>query len=197
MILLAVYVTLAIAVSFLCSVLEAVLLSITPAYVGALSRDRPGVGARLQALKEDVDRPLAAILTLNTVAHTIGAAGAGAQAAVVFGSAWVGAFSAGLTLAVLIFSEIIPKSLGAAYWRPLAPMASRVLQAMIVLLGPFVWLCRFITRIITREHKDSGMSREELAAMAEISAEKGVVEGQEAEFLKNLFASTTFAPRTS
>ncbi|MDJ0786475.1 MAG: hemolysin family protein [Myxococcota bacterium] len=202
MTLLVVYVTLAIAVSFLCSVLEAVLLSITPAYVGALSREDPDAGARLQALKDDVDRPLAAILTLNTVAHTIGAAGAGAQAAAVFGSAWVGLFSAVLTLAVLIFSEIIPKSLGAAYWRPLAPAAGRVLQAMIVLLGPLVWLCRFVTRLVTPEREDASMSRDELAAMAEIGAEQGVVEGQEAEILKSLLrfndllAEDVMTPRT-
>ncbi len=202
MTLLVIYVTLAIAVSFLCSVLEAVLLSITPAYVGALSRDRPRVGARLRTLKDDIDRPLAAILTLNTVAHTIGAAGAGAQAALVFGSAWVGLFSAALTLAVLIFSEIIPKSLGAAYWRPLAPAACRVLQAMIVLLGPFVWLCRFITRLVTPDGEDASMSREELAAMAEIGAEQGVVEGHEAEILRSLLrfndlhAEDVMTPRT-
>ena len=202
MTLLATYVILAIAVSFVCSVLEAVLLSVTPAYVGALRRDRPGVGECLYELKHDLDRPLAAILTLNTVAHTIGAAGAGAQAAVVFGSAWVGVFSAVLTLAVLIFSEIIPKSLGAAHWRGLAPLTARVLQVMIVVLGPFVWLCRFITRLVTPGSKKARISRDELAALADIGAEQGVVEGQEAEILKSLLrfndlhAEDVMTPRT-
>ena len=115
--LLVVYIALAIGVSFLCSIMEAVLLSVTPAYIGALEPTKPDVASRLRELKSDVDRPLAAILTLNTVAHTIGAAGAGAQAAAYFGSGAIGIFSAILTLGILVLSEIIPKTLGAVYRR--------------------------------------------------------------------------------
>ena len=108
--LLVVFIVLAIGVSFLCSIMEAVLLSVSPAYIGALEATKPAVAGRLRELKDDVDRPLAAILTLNTVAHTIGAAGAGAEAAGYFGSGAIGIFSALLTLGILVLSEIIPKT---------------------------------------------------------------------------------------
>ena len=121
MTLLFVYLALAIGVSFLCSVLEAVLLSITPSFVENLARERPRSGARLIKLREKLDESLASILILNTFAHTMGAAGAGAQAALVFGDAYLGVISAVLTLMILIFSEIIPKTLGANYWRRLTP----------------------------------------------------------------------------
>lgn len=121
MTLLILYVLLALGVSFACSVMEAVLLSVTPGYIGALEREGHPAGERLRELKEEIERPLAAILTLNTIAHTVGAAGAGAQAAIVFGSAAVGVFSAVLTFLILVFSEIIPKTLGASYWRRIAP----------------------------------------------------------------------------
>ena len=125
MTLLIIYVALALGVSFLCSVLEAVLLTLTPAYISLLVEKRPRVGQLLQRYKADVDQPLAAILSLNTIAHTVGAAGAGAQAVRVFGEAWVGVISAVLTLLILVLSEIIPKTLGALYWRPLAPAVER------------------------------------------------------------------------
>ncbi|MEM9204690.1 MAG: CNNM domain-containing protein, partial [Pseudomonadota bacterium] len=125
MTLLVFYVVLAIGVSFLCSILEAVLLSVTPSYVAQLENERPKVSATLKRLKEDIDRPLAAILTLNTIAHTVGAAGAGAQAASVFGDASLGIFSAILTFLILVGSEIIPKTLGATYWKGLTPFVTR------------------------------------------------------------------------
>ena len=102
------YVLLALGVSFMCSVMEAVLLSLTPSYLMMLEREGHPAGRRLRALKDDIDRPLAAILSLNTIAHTVGAAGAGAQAAVVFGDAAVGVFSGVLTFLILVLSEIIP-----------------------------------------------------------------------------------------
>jgi len=111
------YVLLALGVSFLCSVLEAVLLSVSPAYVAKLEDEGHPAGPGLAELRGEVDRPLAAILSLNTIAHTMGAAGAGAQAEAVWDSQAMGIFSALLTLLILIFSEIIPKSLGAMYWR--------------------------------------------------------------------------------
>ena len=138
------YVTLAIGVSFLCSILEAVLLSVTPSYLAQLDGERPSVAKRLRSLKQDIDRPLAAILTLNTIAHTVGAAGAGAQAAVVFGDAAIGIFSAVLTLLILVLSEIIPKTLGATYWKALTPFVTRALPPMILALWPLVKMSEWL-----------------------------------------------------
>ncbi|MEM1041224.1 MAG: hemolysin family protein [Bacteroidota bacterium] len=200
--LLVVYITLAIGVSFLCSIMEAVLLSVTPAYVGALEAEKPQTAARLKALKDDVDRPLAAILTLNTVAHTIGAAGAGAEAAAYFGSAYVGVFSAVLTLGILVLSEIIPKTLGAVYWRGLAGPVARLLRLMIVALYPLVWLSQVLTKLIARGEKEAPVSRAELAALATIGAEEGIFEEQEAGILQSLLrfnelsARDVMTPRT-
>jgi CBS domain containing-hemolysin-like protein len=203
MILLVLYVTLAIGVSFMCSIMEAVLLSVTPAYIGALQKERPHAAARLQSLKDDIDRPLAAILSLNTVAHTMGAAGAGAQAAAVFGSTAIGLFSALLTLAILVLSEIIPKTIGALYWRHLASGVARILGPMIWLLYPLVWFSQSITGLISRGRDDEGeASREELVAMADIGEQRGSIEALEARIVKSLMrfngltAKDVMTPRT-
>ncbi len=200
--LLFVFVALAIGVSFLCSIMEAVLLSVTPAYIGALESTKPDAAQRLRELKADVDRPLAAILTLNTVAHTIGAAGAGAEAAAYFGNGAIGVFSALLTLGILVLSEIIPKTLGAAYWRGLAPLVSRVLKPLIYLLYPLVLLSQWFAKLLTRGEKKGDVSREELAALADIGAEEGVFGDREAGLFKSLLlfeslvASDVMTPRT-
>ncbi len=138
--LLIIYIALAIGVSFICSILEAVLLSLTPAYVAVYRQAHPRRGRTLATLHGNIERPLAAILSLNTVSHTVGAAGAGAEAARLFGSASIGVFSALLTLAILLFSEIIPKTLGAVYWRGLTPVAVAVLPLLVRALLPLVWL---------------------------------------------------------
>lgn len=200
--LLVLYIALAIGVSFLCSIMEAVLLSVTPAYVGALNETKPSAAARLKKLKTDVDRPLAAILSLNTVAHTIGAAGAGAEAAAYFGNAYVGVFSAVLTLGILVLSEIIPKTLGAVYWRGLAPLVGRVLPWLIWATIPLVWLSQGITKIIARGKKEGSVSREEIAALAEIGHEEGVFDKAESRILTSLLrfnelkAKDVMTPRT-
>ncbi|MGI9288149.1 MAG: CNNM domain-containing protein, partial [Pseudomonadales bacterium] len=176
----------AILFSFACSIFEAVLLSINSAHISLLEKKHHPAGAVLKRLKNDVSKPLAAILTLNTIAHTIGAAGAGAQAAVVFGSAYVGVASAILTLLILIFSEIIPKTLGATYWRQLAPVTAYALRYLIILLYPFVKLSEKITGNLPHQPTLSGFSREEFAAMADISSQDGQLAKQESNFLKNL-----------
>jgi CBS domain containing-hemolysin-like protein len=186
MTLLLIYVAVAIGVSFLCSMLEAVLLSVSPAYIGALSETRPGVAARLKVLKADIDRPLAAILSLNTVAHTVGAASAGAQAADVFGDASIGVFSAVLTLGILVFSEIIPKTLGAVYWRGLAPVMVRVMPTLIWVSYPLVLLSQGLSRLIAPAEREGAVSREEFAALARIGREEGIFEASESRFLANL-----------
>lgn len=138
MTLLITYVVLALGVSFLCSIAEAVLLSVSSSYAVLLEQEGRSSGPLLLQLKTEIDKPLAAILTLNTIAHTVGATGAGAQATVVFGSAYIGIFSAVLTLLILILSEIIPKTLGAHYWRTLAPVTAHLLRYLIVALYPLI-----------------------------------------------------------
>ena len=183
--LLVIYVSLAIGVSFLCSILEAVLLSLTPSYITAEMKQRPEHAKKLEVLKADVERPLSAILTLNTIAHTVGATGAGAQALAVFGDAAVGIFSVFLTLAILILSEIIPKSIGATYWRQLAPFAARILPPMMTILAPFVWLSQKVTNLFKRVEDEPSMSMDELRAISELGLEEGLIERDEFVMLKN------------
>ncbi|MFB6231281.1 MAG: CNNM domain-containing protein [Salinibacter sp.] len=185
--LLALYVALAIGVSFLCSMMEAVLLSVTPSYVAALEREGSAVGERLHQFKENVDRPLAAILSLNTIAHTVGAAGVGAQAAIVFGEAYTGIVAAILTLLILVLSEIIPKTLGAVYWRTLTPAVVNLLVATIIVMWPLVKLSQGLTHLLSRDEDETAFSREEFTAMAELGEEEGVFEEKESRILRNLF----------
>ncbi len=187
--LLILYVALALGVSFLCSIMEAVILSVTPSYVAALDQEAPSNAAagRLQRLKADIDRPLAAILSLNTIAHTVGAAGAGAQAAEVYGDTYVGVISAVLTFLILVFSEIIPKTLGAVYWRRMAPTIALILTPLMWLFSPLVWMSQGLTRLLARGEERVSFSREEFTAMAELGEEEGVFEEKESRILKNLF----------
>ncbi|MCW8878361.1 MAG: CNNM domain-containing protein [Kangiellaceae bacterium] len=186
MTLLIVYILLAILVSFACSIFEAVLLSINNAHVELLKSKNEPVGFELDKLKNDIGKPLAAILTLNTIAHTIGAAGAGAQAAVVFGNAYLGVFSAVLTLLILIFSEIIPKTIGASYWKKLTPITTYCLKYLVKALYIFIKLSESITNKISHGPTITGFSREEFAVMAELSNQDGQLLEQESHFLKNL-----------
>jgi CBS domain containing-hemolysin-like protein len=185
--LLLLYVALALGVSFLCSIMEAVLLSVTPSYVAALEREGDTVGQRLHGMKEDIDRPLSAILSLNTIAHTVGAAGAGAQAAVVFGEAYTGVIAGILTLLILVLSEIIPKTLGAVYWRTIAPVVVRILVPTILLMWPLVKLSQGLTYLLSQDEDEAAFSREEFTAMAELGEEEGVFEEKESRILRNLF----------
>jgi len=186
MLLLVSYVLIALLFSFLCSIAEAVLLSTSTAYIKVLERKKHPSAAILKDLKSEINRPLAAILTLNTIAHTTGAVGAGAQAAVVFGSAYVGVASALLTLLILIFSEIIPKTIGANYWRELAPVTAVGLKFITWLLLPFVWLSEKITQGMSQETTLTGFSREEFSVMAELSAKEGQIADDESRILTNL-----------
>ena len=189
MLLLITFVLLAVGVSFLCSIAEAVLLSSTTSYVLSLEKEGRSSGRILKALKDDINSPLAVILTLNTIAHTIGAAGAGAQATLLFGSVYLGVFSAVLTLAILVFSEIIPKALGAHYWRVLAPMTGYALFYLIKVLYPFVVMSRKLTGwLASSEDVVQGFSRNEFAAMAELGEQEGELEAHEAKILQNIFS---------
>lgn len=188
MTLLIIYVCIALGFSFICSIAEAVLLSVSTAYIALKEEEGHASGVLLRKLKDNINQPLAAILTLNTIAHTAGAAGAGAQAAAVFGSNYLGIASAILTLLILVFSEIIPKTLGATYWRQLAPATAYVLRVLVWVLYPFVKMSEFMTRAMTEGPTLSGFSRQEFAAMAELSAEEGELGQQESLVVKNLLA---------
>ncbi|WP_413113818.1 CNNM domain-containing protein [Thaumasiovibrio sp. DFM-14] len=187
MLLLATYIFVAIGVSFLCSILEAVLLSLSPSYIASLKQQQHPLASQLDSLKRHIDQPLASILTLNTIAHTIGAAGAGAQATVVFGSQWLGLFSAILTLAILLFSEIIPKTLGATYCRQLAPFTAMTLKWMIWLLTPIVWASEQLTRRLARGKQPIKL-RDEISAMGLLAHERGELAEGESKILNNLLA---------
>ena len=181
------YLALAIIVSFLCSIAEAVLLSVRPAYVAALERNGGAGAAALSALRANLDRPLAAILTLNTISHTVGAAGVGAQAAIVFGNQYLGLVSAALTLMILVFSEIIPKTLGAAHWRALAPIVGVNLLWLTKLMHPIIQMSEWLTRRLSRSGASAfTFSRDEMKAMADIGAEEGVIDDREREIVANL-----------
>ena len=180
------YLFLAIGVSFLCSILEAVLLSVTPAHIAMMNERGGNSGKLLRKLKRDIDRPLSAILSLNTIAHTFGAAGVGAQALVVFGSTWVTLSSALVTLAILVFSEIIPKTLGATYWKQLSAFTAHTCQILIVLMWPLVTMSKQITRLLSRGKRAPSISREEFRALAQVGTREGVFEEEESNIFLNL-----------
>ncbi|MGB3849800.1 MAG: CNNM domain-containing protein [Tunicatimonas sp.] len=187
MTLLILYLFIAIFFSFLCSILEAVLLSITPSYVGAKKKEGLSYAADLERLKNDIDRPLAAILTLNTFAHTIGAAGVGAQAQSIWGDEYLSLISAVLTILILVFSEIIPKTLGATFWRQLARPSTAVVKVLVVVLFPFVWISQIITKIIKGKNYQAGkVTRADFSAMAEISSKEGALQEGEYRYIRNI-----------
>ncbi len=188
MFLLLVYLFVAIVVSFLCSILEAALLSVPRAHVETMVREGSPAGERLAAMKSDIDRPLSAILTLNTIAHTVGAAGAGAQAAAVFGSQWLGVASAILTLLVLVFSEIVPKKLGVVYAKPLAGFTAVTTSGLVVMLWPIVKPIELLNRVISGPQDRASVSRAELHAITRLGEEEGVIDESESRVMRNLLA---------
>lgn len=183
--------------SFLCSILEAVLLSITPAYVATQDRDNTAISRNLSRFKEDIDRPLAAILTLNTIAHTVGAIGVGAQAAVIFGSSkiellglpivsWEGFVAGAMTMAILIFSEVIPKTLGANNWQALTPVSIRIIDLLMIVLAPMIWLSQLITKNLKKDKDKPVLSRSDFLVMSELGKEIGILKDSEQKIIKNL-----------
>ena len=166
--LLIIYIILCLSISCMCSVLEAVLLSTTVSFAAQKEEEGHRIAGVLKKYKADIDRPIAAILSLNTVANTMGAAAVGAQAAQVFGSHIVGYVSAGLTIGILVFSEIIPKTIGSTYWRNLALCATRIIRVLIVVTFPMVWISERITSLIGHDKAPLAVSREEVSAMVNI-----------------------------
>jgi len=186
MILLLAYLFLALFVSFLCSIMEAVLLSTPNSFLIVKDESENSWAKAFLGLKSNIDKPLSAILSLNTVAHTVGAAGVGAQAVVVFGDEYFGIVSAILTILILVLTEIIPKTIGARYWRTLAKPASIVINVMIVITYPLVVISALITKAISKNQQEQTTSREEIAALASIGADEGVFTEKEHKIIQNL-----------
>ena len=201
--LLIIFVLVALVFSFICSVAEAVLLSITPSHIEKLRTTQPKRAEMLKKLRQDdIDRSLAAILTVNTISHTVGAILAGAQATVVFGNAWIGLFSGAMTLAILFLSEIIPKTIGAVYWPSLVGVTALFIRGSITILYPLIWLSEKLTKLISRGKEVHVFSRDELVAMTNIGERSGLIEEHESRIIRNLMhfnslrAADIMTPRT-
>lgn len=198
--------------SFFCSVSEAVLLSVTPSYIKRKEQEAPVTGKLLASLKGDIDKPLSAILTLNTIAHTVGAIGVGAQAGKLYGTSYFNVLgfqvtyesliAVLMTLAILFLSEIIPKTLGANNWKSLAPLTARALKVLMWILKPFVWLSNLLTRVLKEDKEKSVFSRQDFDAITEVANESGAFEKNDYTLIKNvlhfdeLTAEDVMTPRT-
>ena len=199
---LVVAVSAAVLTSAMCSLFEAVLYSVPMSHIEALSAKGTATGRILKRLRQHVDRPIAAILSLNTIANTAGAAVAGAAASSVFGHDRLVWFSAAFTLVILIFSEVLPKTAGVVYSRPLASVIARPLQVLVWLFTPLVWLCRGATRLISRQRAEPGISDEELIVMARVALREGTMRSDEVAVIENVLglenkrASEIMTPRT-
>ena len=176
----------AMSISFLCSVLEATLMSTPISYITMREDEGYKAATKFKKFKQESSRPIAAILSLNTIANTIGAAGVGAQATAVFGSKWFGLVSVITTILILVFSEIIPKTIGTTRWKSLMGFATRVISVLIVILYPLVILVEGLTKLVTPKDQESAVSREEVSAMANVAEEEGDLEEDENAIIQNL-----------
>lgn len=186
------YALFALVVSHICSLLESIMLTTPMSYVNTLEQRGAAGAERLKRLKSQIDRPISAILVMNTIANTVGASLVGGEAAKLFGSAGVGIVSGVFTLCVLLFSEIIPKTIGTTYWRSLAIPASRVVTWFIWITFPLVFLIERVTHLISRRAATVNVSREDLAAMVTTGAEEGVLEKDENKMIQNLLRLDEF-----
>ncbi len=186
MLLLLIFLFGAMSVSFLCSVLEAVLMSTPVSYLNMKEEEGNAKAVKFKKFKTNIDKPIAAILSLNTIANTVGAAGVGQQANIIFGSAWFGVVSAVTTLLILVFSEIIPKTIGTSYWKRLTGFTADVISVLIVLMYPLVMMIRGISRLFTPDEVENTVSREEVSAMVNVGEEEGVFEKSENKIIQNL-----------
>ena len=195
MALLLTYLLLALAISSLCSIVEAVILTVSAPFIELKVAEKKRGAKKLQKFKNNIDPALSAILTFNTIAHTVGAAGVGAQSIVVFGEAYFGITSAILTLLILLISEILPKSIGARYWRELALFSAQVINVMIYITYPIVLFSKLITKIVSGKKPLQRVSREELAALTKIGKEEGVFNEKESKIIGNLINMQSVAVR--
>ena len=174
--------------SFLCSVLEAVLLSTPMSYISMRENQGSKTATLMKQYKNNVDRPVGAILSLNTIAHTIGSAGVGAESIKIFGEQYFGLISAILTLLILVLSEIIPKTIGASYWRSLALPSTRIIRVLILITYPLVLLSELITKVFTPRGNQASMSREEVSAMVDVGTTEGIFRESESKLIKSCIA---------
>lgn len=187
MTLLIIFLLFAIGISFLCSILESVLLSTPLSYITMREEEGYEKATLFKKYKQDIDRPIAAILSLNTIANTIGAAGVGRQATIIFGSQWFGLVSALMTLAVLIFAEILPKSIGTSKWKNLMGFTASTIRVLVVVMYPIVKLVEYVSRLFPNDDEgETTVSREEVSAMVNVGEEEGVFEESENKIIQNL-----------
>ena len=172
--------------SALCSTLEATLLSTPLSYITGLEEQGVKGAKRLKCLKQSPDRPISAILCLNTIANTVGASIVGSLVYEVYGDALVGIFSTVFTLMILFFSEIIPKTIGTYYWRSLAIPASSIINMMIIVTFPLVWILEKFTKLISSKSDQVSVSREDISAMVSVATEEEVIETDEKRMIQNL-----------
>jgi len=185
--LLILYFTLAVGISFICSVLEAVLLSVNMSYISLLEKEKPKVGKLLRLQKVEISKSIASILILNTIAHTLGAAAVGAQAAVLFGNDAVVIISMVMTFAILFLSEIIPKTIGALYWKQLAPVSAYTIRIFIWLTYPIILTTLFVTDRISKGKEDAhSLTKEELLESMLMSEDEGVIDEKESDVIENI-----------
>lgn len=201
MLLLLIFLFSAMCISFLCSVLEATLMSTPLSFITMREEEGYKPALKMKKYKQDSSRPIAAILSLNTIANTIGAAGVGQQANILFGSAWFGVVSAITTILILVFSEIIPKTIGTSCWKSLMGFVTRCISILIIIMYPIVRTIEGLQRLITPKERDTSISREEVSAMADVAEESGELDEDENEIIQNLInmdeihASEAMTPR--
>lgn len=184
MFLLCFYAGLAIIISFICSVSEASLLSMTPSYIAQLEENNPRWYQRIAKLKRNLDTPLAAILTLNTIANTVGAAGIGAQVTKLYGSAYLGLASGLMTIAILILSEIMPKTIGSKYWRKLIPVVCVIVEFMVIVLKPVLYISDFIMGLFGKS--EAADVKDEIKALAKIGRDQNLLDDTKFRIINNI-----------
>ncbi len=176
----------AVIISFICSVLESVLLSVNMPYISVLEKEKPKVGALLRSHKININVSIASILILNTIANTLGAAAVGAQAESIYGAGAVFYVSIILTFAILFLSEIIPKTIGATYWKSLAPSAAYVIRFLIWVTYPIILMTLFVTRRINKDNSGLSLSKAELIQSTLMSEGEGVLDEKESDVIENI-----------
>lgn len=202
MFLLILYLSVALFISFLCSILESVLLSTPITYLRVRSQNGDKSATEFIKLKNNIDKPISAILSLNTIAHTVGAAGVGAQATIVFGEAYFGVVSAILTILILVLTEIIPKTLGTSYNTKLIGISVKLIKIMIIITYPIIFVSGYLTKLFSKKEEGNTTSREEISTLANIGMQEGVFKEKENQVIQNLITlydmevSEIMTPRT-
>lgn len=185
--LLFIYFLIALGISFLCSILESVLLSLTPAYIASIKEEKPKTAKLLENQKNNIELSIGAILTLNTFAHTLGAAGVGSEAAKLFGEEYVFYISAVLTILILFFSEIIPKTIGAYYWKSLSGTSARIIQFLVFITYPLLLIMQKVTQSFSKNGNDAmSITKEELEATVSMGEEAGILKEKDSLIIENI-----------